>query len=117
MTALELANWLGSGDTGVSSKAIAIAAVGGEKPQRWGWGYPHDPSDFGRCARLLKKHPEIRKPAFDRLAIEGGEGWRKLIARWDEIHAAMDEEVGIDWAKGERAPNTYRLMDDILRHK
>lgn len=114
MNSDELASWFGSGDTGISSQSIAIAAMGGERPANWGWGYPYDPADFGRCARLLRKHPEIRQPAFERLAIEGGEVWAKLIERWDEIDATMKAEVGIDWDKGKRAPQTYRLMQSII---
>jgi len=113
----EFASWMGGGDTGISSESIAISAMGGDKPKRWGWGYPHDPADFGRCARLLRKHPEIREKAFSRLKSQGPVHWSRLIDRWDEIEAEMDKEVGIDWSKGKNAENTYNLIRSIIRPK
>lgn len=105
-------SWFGAGDTGLSSKSIAIAGTGGDKPA-CGWNYPHDPADFGRCARLLQKVPQLATPAFDRLKAEGGPKWQSLIERWDEIHQTMESEVGIDWSKGRRATKTYELMKSI----
>lgn len=109
----EIISWFGSGDTGLSSETIAIAGTGAGAPER-GWSYPHDPSDFSRCARLLRQIPELRKPAFDRLRNEGGEVWRALIDRWDDIHETMKNEAGIDWEKQQRAEKTYGLMCHII---
>lgn len=109
---LKVISWFGSGDTGMSSETIAIAGMGGEKP-RYGWSYPSDPDDFGRCARLLAKIPELREPAFARLKEVGGDKWRALIAIWDVVHKSMEDEVGIDWSKGGSAPKTYDLMKSI----
>lgn len=111
MTTAERANaWIVGSDSGMSSKAI-WAHMMGVKP-RDGWCHPHDPADFGRCARLLELMPEWR----DRLPemVELSQEWRALVARWDEIHASMDREVGVDWSKGRSAPITYGLMRDIL---
>lgn len=106
--------WLLSSDTGMSSRTIALAGIGGKRPEPWGWDVPHDPADFGRCARLLARIPELRTPAFLRLLQEGGEKWPKLIARWDEVQICMSQEVGIDWSKGQSAPKTYKLMKGIV---
>lgn len=105
-------SWFGAGDTGLSSETIAIAGSGGDKPKR-GWDWPRDPSDFGRCARLLALIPELRDPAFARLSEDGGEKWRSIISRWDDVHTCMDREVGIDWSKGKRAEATYHLMKSL----
>ena len=76
--------WLGGPDTGLSSKAIALAALGAP-PERL--DYPHDADDFGRCFRLLAACPEA-KAGRDWLANNGGPVWAALIARWDDIEAA-----------------------------
>lgn len=110
MTTQKLARaWIVDNDTGMSSKAI-WAHMMGTKP-RDGWATPRDPADFGRCARLLKLIPAWRK----RLPEMAGRSrqWRKLVKHWDEIHAVMEAEVGIDWSKGGKAPMTYDLMKKI----
>jgi len=110
---IDIISWFGSDDTGLSSETIAIAGAGGQKPKR-GWSHPHDPSDFGRCARLLERIPGLREAAFTRLEQEGGPGWKKLTSRWDEIYACMEDEVGIDWSKAKKAPRTYALMKSMF---
>jgi hypothetical protein len=100
--------WLASGDTGISSETLAFEYLGTERKGHFGIGYPHDPADLGRCLRLIARVPGVR-PCVDRLALKH-EGWAKAAKVWDEITASMEEEVGIDWSKGERAPKTYELM-------
>lgn len=97
--------WLDGNDTGVSSKAIALTALG-EMPSRP--GHPHDGADFGRCYRLLQAAPEARA-GLDTLAAEGGPYWSALVARWHEIEAAYVAEI----VGGERG-KTYTLMRSIL---
>ena len=50
MIPLWLQNWYRSCDTGISSKTVARVLTGEfcENPNA-----PHDPSDVGRCVRLL----------------------------------------------------------------
>lgn len=112
MMQVKIISWFGAGDTGLSSEAIAIAGGGGDTP-KGGWSYPRDPSDLGRCARLLRKIPELKSPAFERLNAVGGEKWRALISRWDDVISCMENEVGIDWTRGKSAPMTYDLMKEI----
>ena len=85
-----IGTWIGSHDTGASSKAILVAALGGTPA--YGWDYPYDVSDFGRCVRLLRKLPELRDPAFARLRREGGPIWRELIKQWGKIESMFEEE-------------------------
>lgn len=58
-----LGTWLISGDTGISSETMAGIALGAT-PTPGNWrsegDAPHDPSDFGRCYRLVKAVPSIR---------------------------------------------------------
>ena len=97
--------WLGGNDTGVSSKAIALTALG-EMPSRP--GHPHDGADFGRCHRLLQAAPEARA-GLEKLGTDGGPYWGALVARWDEIAAAYVDEI----EGGERG-KTYAVMRSIL---
>lgn len=108
-----VAAWFASGDTGVSSKAIATHMAGlGNADDRWGWRHPSDPDDLGRCLRLLELFPEW-KPRIGEMATLGP-GWSGLVARWDEIAQSMADEVGIDWSKGKSAPLTYDLMKTAI---
>lgn len=91
--------WLGGNDTGASSEAVALTALG-EMPKNP--SYPSDASDFGRCHRLIKTAPEARK-AIDYLGEHGGKIWKALAARWDEIDAAYTADSGC-----------YELMKSII---
>lgn len=104
----KILEWLAAGDTGISSKALAFEAVGMESRYR---DAPHDPSDLGRCLRLIKQIPECRS-AVDVLAASQKD-WASLAPHWDELAAMMDDEVGIDWSKGRSAPNTYERMREV----
>jgi hypothetical protein len=81
-----LVKWLGGNDTGASSKAIALTALG-VMPQRAPTSYPHDEDDFGRCHRLLQLAPEARA-GLDKLGAEGGPYWKALHAAWADLTAA-----------------------------
>ncbi len=103
-----ITEWLASGDTGISSESLAFEFLGTDRKGHFGVGYPHDPADLGRCLRLIARVPEVR-PCVDSLA-QKHDGWAKAAKGWDHIAASMEEEVGIDWSKGDRAPKTYELM-------
>lgn len=106
-----LIGWFASDDTGMSSKQIAAwLAAGVRMPCR---DHPYDPSDLGRCLRLLEIIPEW-KPRIGEMASVSP-AWAALVARWDELAQCMADEVGIDCSKGRRAPETYALMRSILR--
>lgn len=108
---IRLVEWFASGDTGASSKAIAFWLSAGIRNEVWGAPTPADPSDLGRCLRLLDRIPEwkLRMPE---MAGAGGL-WPTFVKRWDEMAASMAEEVGVAWEKGESAPKTYDLMKSV----
>lgn len=104
--------WIVGSDTGTSSQSIWAQMMGAGQPAWCGWSYPHDPSDLGRCLRLLALIPEW-KPRLPEMA-EHGPAWAALVAQWDALAAMMNEEVGIDRSKGGKAPRTYAAMRAIL---
>lgn len=99
------ANWLMGDDTGASSKALASKLMGADRKH---FDHPHDPSDFGRCHRLMQAVPEFRSRLHEMSTC--GPYWKALVARWDEIEAWYVEET----AEGPHADQTYKLMKSIL---
>ena len=101
-----LAAWMVGDDTGSSSMAIACHMAGIENQAFW--TAPYDPSDLGRCLRLLELFPEWKLRM--REMAQHSARWDALTAVWDELAESMEAEVGIDWSKGRHAPKTYELM-------
>jgi hypothetical protein len=108
-TGSRVLDWLANGRVGLSSKTMAMIALG-STPERI--NYPHDPDDLNRCLLLLKAAPAVRD-AFPKIAV-ASKVWAALIARWNEIEQAFLNEVGLDWCKAYNAPKTYRLMRDVI---
>src|SRR5688572_24935346 len=93
--------WLLSGrDTGTSSKAI-VAFMEGQPIDPT--SYPRDPSDLGRCIRLLEIAPEYR-PLLKSMRVVSPE-WARLVERWDELEALYRKEEPFG-----TAPQCYDLM-------
>lgn len=99
--------WRDAGDTGLSSMAIWMTMMGLPSER----DHPYDPSDLGRCLRLLERIPEW-KPRVKELACLSPT-WAALVARWDELASLMETEVGFFGENGTRAPKTYRLITEI----
>jgi hypothetical protein len=79
--------WLLGGDTGISSKTILSVMTGIQS----GEGYtsvPSDPSDFGRCYRLLFRFPEWRKRLPE--VAKKYPAWGPLIREWDAMTEAYE---------------------------
>lgn len=113
---MNILQWLAGHDVGLSSKAIALTALG-EMPPRP--NYPHDGADFGRCHRLLEQCPDAWA-GLERLGKEGGEVWQALVPRWDDIKAAYLADLALyeSGARYRDAPEKYRcydLMQSIIR--
>lgn len=102
--------WLRSGDCGVSSKTIWSVLSGlplGLYHREGTRGVPQDPSDFGRCYRLLERFPGWRERLGE--VVARYPEWEGLVARWDELSALYEEEVEKD-----SAPKLYAAMKEIL---
>ena len=102
--------WLGAGDTGLSSETMCLYFISGRAPERLrgfsGPCYPLDPSDLGRCLRLLDVVPEwrARLPELSAISPE----WAGLVANWDRLEALYLEELPAG-----RAPRCYEAMHEI----
>ncbi|MDB5362253.1 MAG: ftsK [Rhodospirillales bacterium] len=86
----KVSDWLLTGETGSSSKAMA-AHLSGRKAERF--CYPSDNSDLGRCIKLLTAIPELRPLLPNMVTLD--QYWAALIPRWAELeeswrHMEMD---------------------------
>lgn len=103
--------WIVGDDTGLSSEHLWSVMMG--VPTE-GANHPHDPDDIGRCFRLLRTVPEWQYRLV-RMMRGSSPEWAALVARWDEIRDSFIREVGgLDPSRNSRAPQTYRLMREIL---
>lgn len=100
--------WLLGPDTGLSSQTIFSVLASTESLRSralgtWGPTTPSDPSDFGRCHRLLERFPMWR----DRLGevSEAYPKWKPLVAAWDEMTALWLEESPTG-----NCPKLFKLM-------
>ena len=99
-----LADWLKSGDTGASSETIATVMSGriiGDRRYA-----PSDPSDFGRCHRLLTIFPEWR-PRMSEVAAIFPE-WRPLVREWDRLTALYERDLPTG-----KSDELYRLIRQL----
>lgn len=90
----KIIEWLATYQTGISSETIAFTMLGmppDSVNQKWhGHNYPHDPSDFARCYRLIKAVPEIQKK-FHRMSLLG-DVWANLVLQWDKLTRLYEED-------------------------
>lgn len=103
--------WPDSDDTGMSSKAIYRHMRNGPAFaadfRSGGVPHPLDPSDFGRCYRLLNLAPDWRARITE-MAQHGPE-WAALSGAWDELTALYEEELPHG-----TAPRLYARMKALL---
>lgn len=112
--------WLRNGDTGTSSQTIWQVLMR-QTVARTHNNWPCDPSDFGRCHRLLQVMPTWRARLGEVAAAFPGTPWVKLIARWDEVELLYIQQLNAEernnrLPKRKRQPITYpcyELMKEI----
>ena len=104
--------WLRGDDTGMSSRAICFVLGKSGKAPDYGWGAntPHDPSDFGRCFRLLAAFPEWRERLPDVAAWFPN--WTPFVTAWPELEALWNEE---SQREDGNAPKLYARMQELTR--
>jgi hypothetical protein len=104
--AKKLVDWPSCDDTGISSRAI-YAHMTGRRPQSSTFGnHPHDPSDFGRCYRLLQLAPEW-VPRMVEMA-QYTQVWARLAEVWPELTRLYEEELPAG-----TCPRLYARMKDL----
>lgn len=99
-------NWPRSRDTGTSSWTIYSVMRGMDSPDAC-YGVPQDPSDFGRCYRLLKLFPEW-KPKLHEVATRFPE-WTSLVREWSNLETLYEAIV----EHGDRS-KLYLLIQDLI---
>ena len=84
--------WIIGGDTGVSSNtiwAVMMGAVTGNEPW-YTFNVPHDPSDFGRCYRLLVLFPEWRARLNE--VVAKFPEWTGMVREWDRLSKLYERD-------------------------
>jgi len=104
--------WIMGGNTGISSKVIFSVMTGAPVElvlQGWTPDVPHDPSDFGRCYRLLKEFPEWRKRL--REVSDKYTPWTAFVMNWGRL---SDMYVELFNTIGENTgTEMYDFMQDL----
>lgn len=103
-----LLKWMLSDDTGVSSETIVRIAMGVKPPKYGYFDAPHDPSDFGRCYRLLKQFPDLK--GWLPVVAKKCRPFAPLVANWEELESLWEEESK---NKSGRAPKLYARMQEL----
>lgn len=80
--------WIGSHDTGLSSKTIWNALMGTEK---FAIDVPWDAGDFGRCYRLLGSIPEWKTRLNELKTLSSS--WELLIIHWDQLTELYEKVI------------------------
>ena len=104
-TALE---WIRGNDAGTSSKTIwSVMMDLVPKETRCdignGLDIPYDPSDIGRCFRLLGLIPE-RRMQIEKMNILPK--WRPFVREWERMEGL--------YKHGEPCPELYKLMQELI---
>ena len=107
-----LLEWYCTGETGISSMAIANK-VAGYPSSRWGDCSPSDAWDLRRCMLLLKQVPEAFERGVLVLATESKE-WEVLASSWPQLEKTLVSELGEDLSAKKDTPRTYKLMRSLL---
>lgn len=107
----QAARWLISGERGSSSETIFSTLTGYQGIKNFN-SYPHDPDDMRRCRLLLEQVPEFAPRILEMAAVNLQ--WSRLVNRWDEICATMDEEFPYWRTNRGSAKKTYAIMRECI---
>ena len=110
--AMSIARWLSTGERGLSSEAIALAALG-ECPAGLRASWPHDPADLRRGLLLLEQCPEAAELGLPVLAARCPK-WAALVKVWDRLAETLRSEIGDGLPAGGSDPKTYAMMREAL---
>lgn len=104
-----LAEWLKTGERGMSSDVMCKAIFG--IPVAAGTDHPHDPDDLSRCIKFLDA---ACSEGADRLELvrrmrDISPEWHALAEHWQELEESFVAE------EGSLKPGTYELMRRLLK--
>jgi len=103
-----LAEWLKTGERGMSSDAMCKAIFG--IPAGAGTDRPHDPDDLSRCIKFLDaacSEGADRLKLVNRMQNVSFE-WDFLVGHWQELEESFAAE------EGSQKPKTYELMQRLF---
>lgn len=83
---MTVTEWLGSDDTGLSSKYLCSVLSGAFTAEFY---HPHDADDFGRCYRLLKAIPSLRSESAKLKDCPAP--WPALYNEWPELEKLYEQ--------------------------
>lgn len=98
--------WIVGRDTGISSRTIWAVMMGVTPERPW---VPCDPSDFGRCFRMLSVIPGWRE-RLPEVAAQYPR-WAPLVERWRELEELYVEELQ---RPDRMAPKLYKRMQELI---
>ena len=107
----ELEHWVLHGDRGISSNAMVevfegfpLGLINSSSP----FGtYPHDPSDFNRCYKLLEEVPGYREQ-LPKMRWRS-RTWKVLVEHWSEL-----EELLLEERETGKCPKLYKRMRELI---
>lgn len=102
-------DWTRSDDTGLSSEWLALSLRGYTDNNV---SYPYDPSDFGRCYRMLNcvdGAKDLFLAKADHIAYKS-KVWAKYIEHWKELESLWEEE-----SPNGKCPKLYALMQKLQK--
>lgn len=99
--------WMVAGDSGISSETMASIALDVEKKDSFGLRPPSDPSDFGRCYRLVMAVPEIID-VFPHIARKVPK-FKGILDNWDELCALYERDLS-----KKKSVEMYNRMKELL---
>jgi hypothetical protein len=100
-------DWARGRDTGVSSGVIYSVLTGNASPCR-GCDIPNDPSDFGRCYRLLELFPAWKHRLG--LVAAAHPAWKPFVREWDKLTAMYEAAMA---RSGMPATEMYHFMKQL----
>jgi len=101
-------NWLSKGDVGLSSMTIFHHLIGTEK---FNIDIPHDPSDFGRCYRLLKEVPEWNNRLHELKSLS--KKWSNLIDNWSKLTEMYEKNLETNF-NNHKEIGMYEFMRKLI---
>lgn len=105
--------WFSNAERGMSSETMWHCFMG-LKPARI--CYPHDPSDFSRCYKLLEAVPEWKSRAYMNRLKNLSTEWRNLVDNWEKLTKMFEENERTEWKNHEEI-GMYEFMESLIKNK